>query len=106
VDAGIIIATSAPDILKANPEIGLLGEPILPVPTPERQKQVAFSTPYAEVSSVVLALRKNLPAGMAGPMGEGAGTDQGGGRAAPDPVSSTNSRPASMPISSSNNAGS
>ena len=32
VDAGIIIATSAPDILKANPEIGLLGEPILPVP--------------------------------------------------------------------------
>jgi polar amino acid transport system substrate-binding protein len=31
VDAGIIIATSAPDILKANPDIGLLGEPILPV---------------------------------------------------------------------------
>ncbi|MFZ1538513.1 MAG: transporter substrate-binding domain-containing protein, partial [Chromatiaceae bacterium] len=31
VDAGIIIATSAPDILKANAEIGLLGEPLLPV---------------------------------------------------------------------------
>jgi len=31
VDAGIIIATSAPEILKANPEIGLLGKPILPV---------------------------------------------------------------------------
>ncbi len=219
VDAGIIIATSAPDILRANPEIGLLGEPILPVPqgaafrkqdqdlrerfdrfmaailadgthaqmrqrwfegdphqarmpeiplpadgpvlrlgtsvfvglpyvgmvdgdyvgfdielarrfaaregmrlvmeplefsalipaltsgkldliasalaiTPERQKQVAFSTPYAEVSSVVLALKKNLPAGKAGAgqAWEGAGTaagtagaDQGAGEGGAPP---------------------
>ena len=56
--------------------------------TPERQKQVAFSTPYAEVSSVVLALKKNLPA-TTGAAGEGAGTapgaagaDQGAGQGA------------------------
>ena len=39
--------------------------------TDERKKQVDFSTPYAEVSSVVLALKSNLavtgPAGVAGP---------------------------------------
>ncbi len=47
--------------------------------TPERQKQVAFSTPYAEVSSVVLALKKNLPPSTtgAGAAGEGAGPAAG-----------------------------
>ena len=62
--------------------------------TPERQKQVAFSTPYAEVSSVVLALKKNLPAGKAGAgqAWEGAGTaagtagaDQGAGEGGAPP---------------------
>ena len=48
--------------------------------TPERQKQVAFSTPYAEVSSVVLALKKNLPA-TTGAAGEGAGQGAGQGGA-------------------------
>jgi len=45
--------------------------------TPERQKQVAFSTPYAEVSSVVLALKKNLPAATKGAAGDGAGPAKG-----------------------------
>jgi polar amino acid transport system substrate-binding protein len=34
VDAGIIIATSAPDILKANPDIGCWGSPSYPYPRP------------------------------------------------------------------------